>query len=84
MVKTKNGFIFATVVNSGIAVLLSLTSLATEEWITAKGEFTGGNANDPLSTIKYGLFSGTFWQILGSQVIFEISCMIKIKVYISV
>ncbi|KAF2896540.1 hypothetical protein ILUMI_09637 [Ignelater luminosus] len=77
MVKTRNGFILATTFFSGIAVLLSITSIATEEWITAKGEFTGGN--DPPSLINYGLFTGTFWQKYGLQAVFQISltCVIE-------
>ncbi|KAK4875138.1 hypothetical protein RN001_011560 [Aquatica leii] len=77
MVKTKREYILASSFTSGIALVLSLISLATTNWVVARGEFSTA-LNEPLSDIQYGLFSGTYRQRLGGDLYFTLyaTCLI--------
>ncbi|KAF5296644.1 hypothetical protein FQR65_LT10184 [Abscondita terminalis] len=78
MVKAKRGYVFASALISAIAVGLSLVSLTTEQWVVAQGEL-GSAANEQLSQIKYGLFSGVYVQQLSGIQYFAIyaTCLIS-------
>ncbi|KAF5284308.1 hypothetical protein FQA39_LY04601 [Lamprigera yunnana] len=54
---------------SGIALVFSIISLGTDQWVLAEGKF---ETNDGPSKINYGLFSGTYKQNLGGIFYYEI------------
>ena len=58
MARTKRELIFVTFFTSGIAVVLSLVALGTNEWIYGSLEMI----NEPMLTsyVNYGLFRGVF------------------------
>lgn len=69
MAKAKRELIFATCILSGLAVVIQLTALGTEQWIVSEGRID----EEQPSTIQYGLFSGTFIQSLGGKNAFQIT-----------
>lgn len=78
MAKTKRELIFATCILSGLAVVLQLTALGTEQWIVSDGRID----QEGPSTIQYGLFSGTFRQSLGGMNVYQITSKNKLFVFI--
>ncbi|XP_072378302.1 uncharacterized protein [Diabrotica undecimpunctata] len=61
MARIKRGFVFGASVVSGIGVLFTIISVATEQWVYSdQAQLIVKNASDSYySKIKYGLFQGT-------------------------
>lgn len=59
MVKTKRGLILAASFVSGLAVVASLVSLGTENWVVSDGIY-GNCSNSDLPRFEYGLFQGIY------------------------
>ncbi|XP_028155681.1 clarin-3 [Diabrotica virgifera virgifera] len=61
MARIKRGFVFGASVVSGIGVLFTIISLATEQWVYSDQAQLAVNASTDryFSKIKYGLFQGT-------------------------
>lgn len=82
MAKTRREFILATFALSGIAAIMNFVSLGTEQWVVSESRFTLEGVQSGVSTIKYGLFSGTFQRVLEANkpihvITSEYSCKAK-------
>ncbi|KAB0794843.1 hypothetical protein PPYR_11682 [Photinus pyralis] len=77
MVKTKPFYILAASFTSAAAAILSIISLSTENWVTAKGQFV--IINEPPSEIRYGLFTGLLIQSLGGsqRIPLYVTCLVS-------
>lgn len=74
MVKARRELVVLSAFLSGIGTILSFVSLGTTSWVVSDGEFTLGEPiNDAYSSINYGLFGGTFKQVLGGTTSFELT-----------
>lgn len=71
MVKTKREYVLATCFLSGIGAILSLVSIGTQDWVTAKAELLS-SPSDELSVVNYGLFSGVFEQNFGGRTYYKL------------
>lgn len=76
MVKTKPAYILAASFTSAAAAVLSIISLSTENWVTAKGQFV---IVADISEIRYGLFTGTLIQSLGGiqRIPLYVTCLLS-------
>lgn len=81
MATVKKLFVFATTFLSGIAVLLTIVCLATEQWIyTDKLKIVSDSDFDGYyNHVKYGLFQGTYAQVVPTQGSYQITitCLAK-------
>nr|XP_022918441.1 clarin-3-like [Onthophagus taurus] len=70
MVKTKRELVFATFVTSGLAVIATLVSLGTQNWVSSEVKIT-----EKFSQVNYGLFTGLYRRTVGSErpMIYDIS-----------
>lgn len=60
MANLKKLYVFATSFISGVGVLFTIVSLATEEWVvTDSAKYVDTTVSTSPHVIKYGLFQGT-------------------------
>nr|CAH7745006.1 unnamed protein product [Callosobruchus chinensis] len=79
VVKPKRLYLFGTGIVSGFAVAMVILCLATEQWVVTDSAKWKILADEPTSTIRYGLFQGVFQQTLSTNAILQISmtCLFK-------
>ncbi|GJQ87349.1 hypothetical protein Trydic_g17395 [Trypoxylus dichotomus] len=72
MAKTRPELIFVTFISSGIALILSVVALGTDQWVQADVNMTMSAVNRITNRVNYGLFTGSYTRRVSTESEFQL------------